>query len=42
MIIPSPGPMGRVQQNGAILLIERCKLDIRLLDEGLRPRSGKV
>jgi hypothetical protein len=35
-------PRGRVQQNEAILLVDKCKLDRRPLDEGLRLRKGKV
>jgi hypothetical protein len=31
-----------VQQNRAIQLAERCKLDQRPLDKGQRPRRGKV
>ena len=31
-----------VQQNGAIKLVKRSKLDQRPLDKGQRPRRGKV
>ena len=31
-----------VQQNGAIMLVERCELDKRPSNEGPRPRRGKV
>ena len=36
------GLRGRVQQNEAIYLAVRCKLDIRPIDNGPRPRRGKV
>lgn len=36
------GPRDRVQQNGAILLAKRCKLNRMPLDEGLRQRRDKV
>ena len=37
--LDGPGPRETVQQNGAILLVERCKLDRRSFDEGPRPRK---
>ena len=36
------GRRERVQQNGAIPLAKRCKLEQRPLDEGPRPRRDKV
>jgi hypothetical protein len=35
-------PRSRVQSNRAILLVESHKLDPRPLDEGPRPKSGKL
>ena len=36
------GIPGGFQQNGGVLLAERCKLDPRLLDEGPRPRRHNL
>jgi hypothetical protein len=36
------GPRGAVQQNGGILLADKCKLGRRPLDEGPRPRRGTM
>lgn len=36
------GPRGSVQQNGAILLVKRCKLNQKLLNEGPSSRKDKM